>query len=160
MPTLTQITAGSFCRELVAGLEPLPDLLKSWNMTDKEYQSLRRNEWFQKELKAAVSDVRDMGPDSTFIMRCKVLSETFLEDIVGMMQNTTTPPDVKARLFDTVTDLARLTPQKNNSSIPSGNQGPQVVFNFGAGLEGVPKSLSVTGNLPPIIEGEKINNHG
>ncbi len=145
MPVLTQVTAGAFCRELVTGLEPLPELLQSWQITPAQYDALRRNEWFQKELRAAVADVRDMGPDSTFIMRCKVLSEEFLGDVLGMMKSASTPPDVRARLFETITDLARLKPSKASPAAGSGGFGPQVTFNFGAGLKGVPESLTIVG---------------
>jgi hypothetical protein len=141
MPTLTNITVGQFCRELVCGLDELPDLLAEWGLTDQDYRDLRKNLWFQKELKAAVDEVRELGPDSTFIVRCKILSELFLENVVGMMGDRLTPAEVKASLFKQVTELARLHVSKNQ--INSGFAGPLVTFTFGDGMPGMPKTITV-----------------
>ena len=61
MPVLTTVTVGAFVRELVCGLDTLPALLDTWGLTQEEFEQLRRGEAFQKELRTAVNDVRDMG---------------------------------------------------------------------------------------------------
>ena len=148
MPTLTKATLGSFCKELVLQLEPLPNFLQSWELTEDDYERLRRSEFFQNEMKAAVEEVRSMGPDAGFIARCKILSEDFLPKMVQLMEAPTTSPDVKVSLFDKFTDLARLKPSKQTQT-DNTVKGPLVTFNFGAGMPGMPTSIDVT---PKAIE--------
>jgi hypothetical protein len=140
MPTFNQITAGVFCRELVCGLEPLDDLLTSWGLSEDDYQSLRKNEWFQKELLAAVADVRDLGPNSAFIMKCRAIADETLGPILEIIQNTRNDPKVRIDAFKQITDLARLGPPKGESGREGG---PSVVFNFGAGLKNAPETLTI-----------------
>lgn len=150
MSQITATTLGSFCRELTLNLEPLEDLLASWELTPDAYEVLRRSEFFQNEMRAAVEEVRAMGPDAGFITRCKLLAEDALPQMVGLMTNATTPPEVKVKLFDTFTDLARLKPQKQVAQ--EGSRGPAVVFNFGAGIKGIPSTIEVTPE-PRLLEG-------
>lgn len=147
MPKLSPVTMGSFAKELVLAIEPLPDLLKSWELTNEEYETLRANPNFHKELLQATEEVRAMGPDAGFIMRAKILSEDFLEDIVCLMGDKNTPAETRVAIFKHITELARLQPPKN---LPNGNYGPigpSVVFNFGAGMPGVPQTLTVKPDL-------------
>lgn len=147
MPKVTATSIGSFCRELVLQLEPIEDLLKSWELTPETYAELRKSTFFQNELRSAVAEVREMGPDAGFIARCKLLAEDSLQNMVDLMQHAHTPPEVKVKLFDTFTDLGRLKPVKQaagGSAADGGQRGPQVVFNFGAGMRGLPTSMEVT----------------
>lgn len=141
MSKLTAITIGQFARELVLQLEPLDDLLKSWELSEVEFEKLRTSEFFQNELRNAVKEVREMGPDAGFITRAKILSEEFLQNVVDLMTSTTTPPEVKVNIFKHITDLARLQPAKGAAyAAPSG---PQVIFNFGKDMPGVPEVLTI-----------------
>lgn len=151
MPTLNTVTQGAFCRELVCGLDDLDTILNDWGLTKQEFLELKRGEAFQKELMAAVDDVRAMGPDSTFIVRCKVLSEMFLENVVGMMGDRMVPAEVKASLFKHVTELARLQPPKNSPQT-QGPAGPLVTFTFGPGMPGMPEKLVVEAQQPQQLE--------
>lgn len=141
MPSLTAVTLGQFARELVLQLENLPDLLQSWNLTNEDYEELRKSKFFQNELKQAVEEVKAMGPDAGFITRAKILSETFLEDMVKIMGSSTVPAEVKVKLFEQMTNLARLHAPKAQPTREAGPAGPQVVFNFGAGMPGLPVVL-------------------
>lgn len=142
MPKLNNITMGSFAKELVLGLEPLDDLLQSWELTQEQYEDLRTNPNFHKELLQATEEVRALGPDAGFIMRAKILSEDFLETIVGLMGNSSVPAEVKVNIFKHITDLARLQPAKNVQQ-NNGQSGPSVIFNFGAGMPGIPEVLTI-----------------
>lgn len=155
MPSITKLTLGTFCRELVLQLEPLPDLLKSWEMTDADYATLRKSEFFQHELTNAVQEVQAMGPDAGFIQRCKILAEESLGNMVGIMNDKITPPETKVKLFDTFTELGRLKPQKqsvNAQQAENGPRGTQVVFNFGVGMPGLPTTLEVKGEVLEAVE--------
>lgn len=150
MPVLTNVTVGQFCREMVCGLEPLPQLFESWGIDEETYLALRKNEFFQKELKAAVAEVKDMGPDSTFIVRCKVLSETFLTDMIGLMSDRMTPAEVKLGLFKQITELARLHAPKSTPGQQNGPAGPLVTFTFGPGMPGLPEKLVISSPVQEI----------
>lgn len=137
----TAITVGQFARELVLQLEPLSDLLLSWDLTEAEFEDLKKSEFFQNELRSAVKEVREMGPDAGFITRAKILSEEFLKNVVSLMDSNTTPPEVKVNIFKHITDLARLQPAKGAAAYQP--TGPQVIFNFGKGMPGVPETLTI-----------------
>lgn len=141
MPEFNQITAGTFCRELVCGIEPFEDLLESWGLTEEQYRALRQNKWFQKEIIAAVQEVKDLGPNSAFIMRCRAVADETLPQILNIIQNDRVDPKVRIDAYKQITDLGRLSPPKDTGSHASG---PSVTFNFGAGLEGIPSSLTIT----------------
>lgn len=149
MPQFNQITAGTFCRELVCGLEPLEDLLQSWQLTEADYASLRKNEWFQKELVAAVADVRDLGPNSAFIMKCRAVADETLGEILGIIQNERTDPKVRVDAFKEITSLARLGPPKGENQKDGG---PVVTFHFGAGLKHAPETLTITPTPEALTE--------
>lgn len=147
MPTFNRITVGVFCRELVCGLEPLSDLLDSWELTEEDYERLRQNEWFQKEVKAAVEDVRNMGPNSTFIMKCRGIAEETLGEVLEIIKNPRADARTRLDAFKLITEQGRLGPPKD-----AANQGgPSVVFNFGPGLTGIPDVLTVN-QTPQQIE--------
>lgn len=153
MPNITAVTMGQFARELCLQLEPLEDLLASWNLTSEQYEALRKSTFFQNELKAAVKEVREMGPDAGFIARAKILSETFLTDVVKMMQTPGVDPAVKIAIFKHITELARLTPPRNSPDRAQGPVGPQVVFQFGPGMPGVPNAITINQEpAEPVLE--------
>jgi len=154
MPTFTQFTAGQFCRELACGIEPLDELLSSWNLTPEDYQQLRHNKWFQKELITAVEEVKDLGPQSAYIMKCRAIAEETLGEVLKIIKNERVDPAVRMGAYKQITDLGRLAAPKTDGQ--RGGGGPSVVFHFGEGLKFAPAVLEVVSEAPaaPQLEGE------
>ncbi len=134
--TLTPTTLGKFCREIAAGLSPLPILLAEWGVSQAEYERIRTSDGYQQEMRVIVAEMQELGADAGYIYRMKSLSEEFITDIVEIMRSPNTSAATKVDLIKFCADLARLKekPLPTGKDVAQAPRGPSVVFNFGAGL--------------------------
>ncbi len=141
MPSLNQFNVGHFCRDLACGIDDLQEVLDDWEVTPERYAELRKNTWFQKELLAAVADIKDLGPNSAFIMKCRAVAEETLGDVYQIIRDARIDPAVRVSAYKQVTELGRLAAPKSEGG---GGGGPSVTFNFGPGISGVPETLTIS----------------
>lgn len=148
MPKLDQFNVGQFCRELACGIDGIDDVLDTWELTHDQYLELRQNPWFQKELISAVDEIKTLGPNSAFIMKCRTVAETTLPEIFNIIKNERVDPAVRVSAYKQITDLGRLAAPKTEAQPLSG---PSVVFNFGPGMPGLPTTLEIN-NEAALLE--------
>jgi len=134
MPTLTTTTLGRFCRELAGGLDSLPVLLTEWGVTPQDFIDIQASPAFLTEMQLVEAEMRDMGNDAGYIYRMKSLSESMLPEVVALLQDRNTSPMLKFDVIKWVAEMARLKEKPAPKGEFQGPRGPQVVFNFGAGL--------------------------
>ena len=145
MPNLTTLTVGRFIRELITGISPVSTLLEEWGITHDDYLELQKTKVFRTELQNAIADVQRQGPDASYIMRMKLLSEEFFGDIERIVRDEMAPHSVKMDAIKFCAEMARLRPEKKDAA-PAGTT---VSFNFGGnvgkllGLEGQAAVLEV-----------------
>jgi hypothetical protein len=130
MPNLTTLTVGRFIRELITGISPVSILLEEWGLDHDTYMELRKTKVFQQELAAAVADVQRQGPDASYVMRMKLLSEEFFGDIEKIVRDDMAPHSVKMDAIKFVAEMARLRPEKKQDAVT----GTSVNFNFGGNV--------------------------
>ncbi len=130
MPNLTTLTVGRFIRELITGISPVSTLLEEWGIDHDTYMELAKTKVFQKELRAAITDVQSQGPDAAYIMRMKLLSEEFFGDIEAIVRDTNAPHSVKMDAIKFCAEMGRLRPEKKQETAV----GTAVNFNFGGNI--------------------------
>jgi hypothetical protein len=130
MPNLTTLTVGRFIRELVTGISPVSTLLEEWGLDYDTYMELQKTKVFRAELARAVAELQQQGPDASYILRMKLLSEEFFGDIEKIVRDEMAPHSVKMDAIKFCAEMARLRPEKKVEA----QTGTSVSFNFGGSI--------------------------
>jgi len=136
MPQLNEHTLGRLCREIAAGLAPLPILLQEWGLVPHLYEELKLTPAYRHEMSVIAQEVQELGNDAGYVYRMKSLSEEFITTIVDIMRDPETSKSMKFDVIRFCAEMARLKekPQSAAQQAQLGPRGPTVVFQLGAGL--------------------------
>lgn len=156
MPALTTVTLGKFCRELACGLSEKSVLLNEWGLTDEQYAMLEGSAGFKREMQLVLDEMRELGADAGYIYRMKSLAEDQISEVIKIMSDPATGVGTRVDLIKFVAEMARVK-EKPVPRGTEGQRGPQVIFQFGAGLPVQTMTLvppiDVTPTPPPAAVG-------
>lgn len=127
-----------------------------FNVSRHQVDQLMQNKLFRLEMKAAAEQIRDLPPGQGYKRRAAYLAERQLPIMHAMVEDPTTPPAVRTDLMKLVNRIAGLDPglERNKPAADDSGAGRvQVIFQYGAGLPGMPEGPMVV-NAQKTIENE------
>ncbi len=99
------------CFELALALEPIPDILTRYNVSEKEFEKLKKLPAFMQRVVDYRVEIKEKG--LTFREKARIMAEDLLGTAYEMVHHPTTPANVKSDLIKFVTKVADLEPKPN-----------------------------------------------
>lgn len=122
---------GSLALDLALETAPLEDILRAYDLTAAEFHETEKNVAFQNELRLVRERIESMGDNGGFILRARAIAEATLPTMMNLIQSSDTEPAVKASIFKTLTELARLDFKSDPNPPKSATAaGPTFQINF------------------------------
>jgi hypothetical protein len=120
----------NFCMELALGLEDEDALCIRYNITPYEYECLKENHAFQKDLSSWRSRVAEEG--LSFKLKARVQSEMYLQEIDNIVYDPSTSPETKLNAITRCVEWAGLGPKQQVQSSGEGRVVIRIESNIGS----------------------------
>ncbi|MGE8165203.1 hypothetical protein ACQKRQ_34270 [Paraburkholderia sp. NPDC080076] len=127
---------GSLAFDLVLRVAPLPEILATYRLTQRQFAVLLDTPAFVAALRDAQAQMRAHGAQAGFVFRSRALAEDLLPDIYNLAKDGRTDAVLRHRIFESLARYALLDPASTKKG-GDGGGGVQVVFNLAAGIRGM-----------------------
>jgi hypothetical protein len=108
--------------ELALALDDLPSILDRYNVSVEQFEKLKKNTGFMKQVAAQRAEIREKG--LSFREKAKAMAEDLLKTAYEIIHTPTTPSNVKADLIKWSAKVAGLEPTEKPDA---GNGLPAIV---------------------------------
>lgn len=126
---------GSLAFDLVLRVAPLPEILATYRLTQRQFAVLLDTPAFVAALRDAQAQMRAHGAQAGFVFRSRALAEDLLPDIYSLAKDGRTDAVLRHRIFESLARYALLDPASTEKGGDGG--GVQVVFNLASGIRGM-----------------------
>lgn len=117
--------------DLALGLDSIDDILVRYGIDGYTWESLQNNLTFRRELMALRRELAEDG--TTFKRKAALQAETYLSEVHNLMQDASTPPNVKVDIFKTLAKLGELEPKDTSKSRDPSESQPQFAIQINIG---------------------------
>lgn len=127
----------NFCMELALGLEDEEVLCIRYDLTPYEYECLKENHAFQKDLASWRSRMAEDG--LSFKLKARVQAESYLQEIDSIITSIDTSAETKLNAITRCVEWAGLGPKQQDGK----NSGTSVTINITRFSEDSPKTIEI-----------------
>lgn len=135
----------------LATADPI-SITRAYNITPTELDTLKRNPYFAKILQAKQDEVKQLGSDAAFAVKMRMIAHRATPQLLARLLEMQTSNRDFLAMYKLVTELAQLTPAKDDNAPPPTVIGTAVTFNIGGvpGLDHLSAPKPTSQPTPPV----------